>query len=73
MLIAGAFDARTMANMNVALDCVCQEAQNGEDHLVRKRVAQQIVQCARSGKTTLTELTAAGMQGLTTSPAAASE
>ena len=64
MLIDGAFDLRTLANMNVALDRVCEKAAHGEDHAVRKRVARQIVKCARSGKTTLGELTAAGQRGL---------
>jgi hypothetical protein len=31
---------------------------------VRKRVAQQIIKCARSGKTSIGELTAAGQRGL---------
>jgi hypothetical protein len=66
MLIDGAFDSRTLANMNVALDRVCEKAAHGEDHTVRKRVARQIVKCARSGKTTLGELTAAGQRGLIT-------
>ena len=66
MLIDGAFDSRTLANMNVALDRVCEKAAHGEDHAVRKRVARQIVKCARSGKTTLGELTAAGQRGLIT-------
>jgi hypothetical protein len=64
MLIEGAFDSRTLANMNVALDRVCEKAAHGEDHLVRKRVAKQIIKCARSGKITLGELTAAGQRGL---------
>lgn len=64
MLIEGAFDSRTLANMNVALDRVCEKAAHGEDHLVRKRVAKLIVKCARNGKTTLGELTAAGQRGL---------
>ena len=64
MLIDGAFDSRTLANMNVALDRVCEKAAHGEDHAVRKRVAKQIVKCARSGKITLGELTAAGQRGL---------
>jgi hypothetical protein len=34
--------------------------------LVRRRVAKQIVKCARRGKTTLGELTAAGQRGLIT-------
>jgi hypothetical protein len=64
MLIEGAFDSRTLANMNVALDRVCEKATQGEDHAVRKRVAKQIIKCARNGKTTLGELTAAGQRGL---------
>ena len=64
MLIEGAFDSRTLANMNVALDRVCEKCADGEDHSVRKRVARQIVKCARSGKTSLGELTAAGQRGL---------
>jgi hypothetical protein len=68
MLINGAFDRRTFANMNVALDRVCETAARGEDHAVRKRVAKQIIKCARSGKTTLGELTAAGQRGLITLP-----
>ena len=64
MSIDGAFDSRTLANMNVALDRVCENAAHGEDHAVRKRVAKQIIKCARNGKTTLGELTAAGQRGL---------
>jgi hypothetical protein len=64
MLIDGAFDSRTLANMNVALDRVCEKAAQGEDHSVRKRVARQIIRCARGGKITLGELTAAGHRGL---------
>ena len=64
MLIEGAFNSRTLANMNVALDRVCETAANGEQHSVRKRVAKQIIKCARSGKTALGDLTAAGQRGL---------
>ena len=64
MLIEGAFDSRTLANMNVALDRVCEKTAGGEDHSVRKRVARQIVKSARRGKTTLGELMAAGQRGL---------
>ena len=64
MLIEGDFDSRTLANMNVALDRVCEKAPHGADHSVRKRVARQIIKCARSGKTTLGDLTAAGQRGL---------
>lgn len=64
MLIQGAFDSRTLANMNAALERVCEKAAHGEDHSVRKHVAKQIVKCARRGKITLSELTAAGQRGL---------
>ena len=60
MLIEGAFDSRTLANMNVALDRVCEVAARGEKHSIRKLIARRIIRCARSGKTTLGELTIAG-------------
>jgi hypothetical protein len=63
-MIEEAFDSRTLANMNVALDRVCEKAANGETHSVRERVARQIIRCAGSGKTTLGELTAAGQRAL---------
>ncbi|HZR72080.1 hypothetical protein [Bradyrhizobium sp.] len=64
MSIEGAFDPRALANMNVALDRVCEKAADGEKHSVRKRVAKQIIKCARAGKTTLGDLTAAGRRAL---------
>jgi hypothetical protein len=64
MLIGGAFDSRALTNMKVALDRVCETAAGGEDHSVRKRVAKQIINCARSGRTTLGELTAAGRRAI---------
>jgi hypothetical protein len=67
MLTDGSFDSRTLATMSAALDRICEETQDGEDHSVRKRIARQIVKCARSGKTTLSELTAAGRRALITS------
>jgi hypothetical protein len=63
-MIEGTFDSRTLANMNVALDRVCERVANGEKHSVRRRVAKQIIKCASSGKTTLGQLTAAGRRAL---------
>ncbi len=63
-MIEGKFDSRTLANMNVALDRVCEKAAHGEDYAVRKRVAKQIIRCANGGKTTLSDLTAAGQRAL---------
>jgi hypothetical protein len=59
-MIDGSFDRRTLANMEVALDRVCAKTPHGEMHDVRRRVAEAIVRCARSGKTTLGALTEAG-------------
>lgn len=63
-MIEGDFDARTLANMNVALDRVCDSSPIGEQHELRKRVAQAIVRCAKSGKTALGVLTEAGEREL---------
>lgn len=63
-MIEGNFDARTLANMNVALDRVCRKSPSGERHEVRKRVGQAIVRCAKNGKTTLGALTEAGEKAL---------
>jgi len=65
MLIGRAFDSRALANMTVALDRVFEKAAGGGDHATRKRVAKQIIKCARNGRTTLGELTAAGRRALT--------
>jgi hypothetical protein len=64
MLIEGTFDSRALANMNIALDRVCEKVSGGEKHSVRRRVAKQIIKCARTGRTTLGDLTAAGRRGL---------
>jgi hypothetical protein len=63
-MIEGDFDRWTLANMNAALDDVCGKIPHGEDHAVRKRIARQIIKCAKSGRTSLGELTAAGQRAL---------
>ena len=64
MMIDDSFDTRTLANMEVALDRVCGKTQSGQQHEVRKRIAQAIVQCAKRGNTTLGALTEAGKRAL---------
>ena len=59
-MIEGKFDSKTLAKMNAALDRICEQTQQGEQHSVRKRIARQIIRSADSGKTTLAELIAAG-------------
>lgn len=63
-MIESNFDARTLANMNVALDRVCGRSPSGERHDLRKRVAQAMVRCAKRGRTTLGALTEAGEKAL---------
>jgi hypothetical protein len=50
------FNERTQANMDVVLEEVCAELPHGGDHESRKFIAEQLIQCARSGRTTLGEL-----------------
>ena len=63
-MIVGTFDSRTLARMNLALDRVCKTVIGGEAHSVRKRVARRIIKCARSGKTSVDELTTAGQRAV---------
>jgi hypothetical protein len=58
------FDDRTQANMDVVLDEVCAELPNGGDHKSRRYIAEQLMQAARAGKTTLKELTYVGRRAL---------
>ena len=50
------FDERIQANLDVVLEEVCAALPGGGDHESRKYVAEQLIQCARSGRTTLGEL-----------------
>jgi hypothetical protein len=67
-MVEGDFSPGTLANMNVALDRVCERIFMGEQHDVRKRIAQGILQCARNGRTTLGALTEAGKKALARIP-----
>ena len=67
-MIEGSFDARTLANMNVALHRVCEHAPLGEKHDVRERVAQGIIRSAKSGRTTLGALIEGGERALVRIP-----
>ncbi|MGY4475818.1 hypothetical protein [Bradyrhizobium sp. USDA 3364] len=70
-MIEERFDSRTLAAMNFALDHVCAESRHGEEHATRKYVARYIIKCAKSGRTTLPELTEAGQQALAKATATA--
>jgi hypothetical protein len=58
------FDERVRANMDVVLDEVCAGLPNGGDHESRRYIAEQLIQAARAGKTTLGELTYVGRRAL---------
>lgn len=58
------FDERTQANMDVVLDEICGELPHGGDHDSRKPIAEQLMQAARGGKTSLRELTYVGRRAL---------
>ena len=63
-MIVERFDRRTMAAMEVALEKACACWPNGGQHNLRKRVAQSIIQCAKTGNTGLDVLTEAGERAL---------
>jgi hypothetical protein len=60
-MIADRFDARTLANMEVALDRACKSLGDvSEEYSVRRHVAAKIVERAERGDKTLSGLTEAG-------------
>jgi hypothetical protein len=56
-LIVSEFDERTQANMSAVLNELCRRLPNGGDHESRKFVAEQLMQAARSGVSTRSDLT----------------
>ncbi len=65
-MITDSFDARTLANMEVALESACKRLDAGEQHLARKQIASRILDCAQNGGRTLGELTRAAMEAADT-------
>jgi ketopantoate reductase len=65
------FDQSTIANMTAALDFVCKKIRADRDsNELRKRIADELMRCARMGGRTLIDLEQAGMKILkeTTNP-----
>jgi hypothetical protein len=59
------FDQSTIANMTAALDYVCKKIPTSTDSAqLRKRIADEIIHCARSGKRNLVDLQEAGLSVL---------
>ena len=59
-MITDAFNRRTIANMEVALDRACLLPTDGEKHRARRIIAGKIIECANRGETSLSRLTEAG-------------
>ena len=60
-MITEAFNRRTIANMEVALDRACLLLPtDGEKHRARRIIAGKIIECANRGETSLSRLTEAG-------------
>jgi ketopantoate reductase len=59
----GDFDQSTIANMTAALDFVCKKIRADRDsNGLRKRIADELMQCARMGGNKLIDLEQAGMK-----------
>ena len=58
-MIVELYARRTMASMELALERACECWPYGGKHNLRKRVAQAIIRCAKTGDTSLDALTAA--------------
>ena len=63
-MILESFDRRTLANMEVALERVCEGRPNCADHELRAHIADSLIVCARKGQTTVGALTEAGEAAL---------
>jgi len=60
-MITDAFDRRTIANMEVALERACLLLPTGgEKHRVRRMIAGKIIECASRGEASLSRLTETG-------------
>jgi hypothetical protein len=67
-MIVERFDRRTMAAMEIALEEACACWPSGGQHNLRKRVVQSIIQCAKTGNTSMDALTEAGQRALVQLP-----
>jgi hypothetical protein len=58
------FDDRTRANMDVVLEEICREMTHGGDHESRRFIAKRLIECAREGRASLTELNSVARRAL---------
>lgn len=59
MLISESFDARTLANMEVALERACRSVPTADSHAARRQIANEILERAKGGDRRLSSLTGA--------------
>jgi hypothetical protein len=59
-MIGEHFDVRTRINMKLALDRICRNRPEGENHGFRRAVAENIIRCALRGRTGISQLVDAG-------------
>lgn len=57
-------DARTLANVDVALEETCRSLPNGGNHEVRRYIARKLLASARQSGTTLKELMKVGRRAM---------
>jgi hypothetical protein len=58
------FDDRTRTNMDVVLEEICREMAHGGDHESRKFIAERLIESAREGRISLTELNSVARRAL---------
>jgi hypothetical protein len=57
------FDQSTIANMTAALDYVCKKIPAEHDgNELRKQIANELIQCARTGRRTIIDFQRAGIR-----------
>jgi hypothetical protein len=61
-MITEQFDQRTMANLSITLELACRHLTNHDD---RRYVAEKLMQSARAGRTTASQLNACAMKAIT--------
>jgi hypothetical protein len=59
-MIGEHFDIRTRIKMKLALDRICRNRPEGENHRFRRAVAENIIRCALKGRTGIGQLVDAG-------------
>ena len=62
--LLGDLDQRAQTDMDAVLELVCRELPHGGRHEERKYIAERLIGCAGSGRTTLEDLQIAARRAL---------